>query len=174
MAAIPAYAMKVAPKWPATALSHHVPAPASRTTVIATMPVISSCGTGGPATMKPLVTSVHTRPAAIASGEHASVWTDTALESTARTIAIAATARSHSATVAAPSRSRDRETAVITLQSGDPALLAQLVEHFHGKEGVVGSSPTEGFIGTPCYGGVFSFSGLELAASAKLMGPVLG
>src|SRR5438270_10819220 len=25
-----------------------------------------------------------------------------------------------------------------------PALLAQLVEHFHGKEGVVGSSPTEG------------------------------
>ncbi len=27
------------------------------------------------------------------------------------------------------------------------ALLAQLVEHFHGKEGVVGSSPTEGF---PC------------------------
>jgi hypothetical protein len=25
------------------------------------------------------------------------------------------------------------------------ALLAQLVEHFHGKEGVVGSSPTEGF-----------------------------
>jgi hypothetical protein len=26
-----------------------------------------------------------------------------------------------------------------------PALLAQLVEHFHGKEGVVGSSPTEGF-----------------------------
>ena len=24
------------------------------------------------------------------------------------------------------------------------ALLAQLVEHFHGKEGVVGSSPTEG------------------------------
>ena len=54
------------------------------------------------------------------------------------------------------------------------ALLAQLVEHFHGKEGVVGSSPTEGFIGTPCYGGVFSFSGLELAASAWLMGPVLG
>jgi hypothetical protein len=26
------------------------------------------------------------------------------------------------------------------------ALLAQLVEHFHGKEGVVGSSPTEGFL----------------------------
>jgi hypothetical protein len=27
-----------------------------------------------------------------------------------------------------------------------PALLAQLVEHFHGKEGVVGSSPTEGSV----------------------------
>ena len=26
-----------------------------------------------------------------------------------------------------------------------PALLAQLVEHFHGKEGVIGSSPIEGF-----------------------------
>jgi hypothetical protein len=28
---------------------------------------------------------------------------------------------------------------------GRPALLAQLVEHFHGKEGVNGSSPLEGF-----------------------------
>ena len=27
-----------------------------------------------------------------------------------------------------------------------PALLAQLVEHFHGKEGVIGSSPIEGSI----------------------------
>ncbi len=26
-----------------------------------------------------------------------------------------------------------------------PALLAQLVEHLHGKEGVDGSSPSEGF-----------------------------
>ncbi len=26
------------------------------------------------------------------------------------------------------------------------ALLAQLVEHFHGKEGVTGSSPVEGFL----------------------------
>jgi hypothetical protein len=34
------------------------------------------------------------------------------------------------------------------------ALLAQLVEHFHGKEGVAGSSPAEGFIGTPRSGGV--------------------
>jgi hypothetical protein len=30
------------------------------------------------------------------------------------------------------------------------ALLAQLVEHFHGKEGVVGSSPTEGSRGKAC------------------------
>src|SRR4051812_35586141 len=38
------------------------------------------------------------------------------------------------------------------------ALLAQLVEHFHGKEGVDGSSPSEGLIGTPCRGRVFAFS----------------
>ena len=31
-----------------------------------------------------------------------------------------------------------------------PALLAQLVEHFHGKEGVAGSSPAEGLSGTAC------------------------
>ena len=31
------------------------------------------------------------------------------------------------------------------LQSAAPALLAQLVEHLHGKEGVDGSSPSEGF-----------------------------
>jgi hypothetical protein len=31
------------------------------------------------------------------------------------------------------------------LHSRDLALLAQLVEHFHGKEGVIGSSPIEGF-----------------------------
>src|ERR1019366_7116624 len=31
-----------------------------------------------------------------------------------------------------------------------PALLAQLVEHFHGKEGVNGSSPLEGFTRTTC------------------------
>ena len=30
------------------------------------------------------------------------------------------------------------------LNSRAPALLAQLVEHFHGKEGVIGSSPMEG------------------------------
>jgi hypothetical protein len=29
------------------------------------------------------------------------------------------------------------------------ALLAQLVEHFHGKEGVAGSSPAEGFASAP-------------------------
>jgi hypothetical protein len=32
------------------------------------------------------------------------------------------------------------------------ALLAQLVEHFHGKEGVVGSSPTEGLSKRPLSG----------------------
>ena len=30
-----------------------------------------------------------------------------------------------------------------------PALLAQLVEHLHGKEGVDGSSPSEGFVELP-------------------------
>ena len=35
------------------------------------------------------------------------------------------------------------------------ALLAQLVEHFHGKEGVVGSSPTEGSRKVPAYGQFF-------------------
>jgi hypothetical protein len=30
---------------------------------------------------------------------------------------------------------------------GSAALLAQLVEHLHGKEGVSGSSPEEGFLG---------------------------
>src|SRR6478672_7637355 len=33
------------------------------------------------------------------------------------------------------------------------ALLAQLVEHFHGKEGVDGSSPSEGSVGTPLMAG---------------------
>ena len=33
------------------------------------------------------------------------------------------------------------------------ALLAQLVEHFHGKEGVVGSSPTEGLDGSLLFTG---------------------
>ena len=47
------------------------------------------------------------------------------------------------------------ESAPRELPCGSPALLAQLVEHFHGKEGVAGSSPAEGFIGTPRYGGDF-------------------
>ena len=34
-----------------------------------------------------------------------------------------------------------------------PALLAQLVEHFHGKEGVSGSSPEEGLKNRPQQGG---------------------
>src|SRR3954451_70435 len=39
------------------------------------------------------------------------------------------------------------------------ALLAQLVEHFHGKEGVSGSSPEEGFHKDPANAGSFCFSG---------------
>ena len=44
--------------------------------------------------------------------------------------------------------------------SGDActALLAQLVEHFHGKEGVIGSSPIEGFSENPAQAG-FRVSG---------------
>ena len=38
-----------------------------------------------------------------------------------------------------------------------PALLAQLVEHFHGKEGVNGSSPLEG-LGKPRKSGLFLWS----------------
>ena len=45
------------------------------------------------------------------------------------------------------------------------ALLAQLVEHFHGKEGVVGSSPTLGSIRKPRSGGVFFYQ-RPLAAAA--------
>jgi hypothetical protein len=40
-----------------------------------------------------------------------------------------------------------------------PALLAQLVEHFHGKEGVTGSSPVEGSCEDPASAGVFVVSG---------------
>ena len=36
------------------------------------------------------------------------------------------------------------------------ALLAQLVEHFHGKEGVAGSSPAEGSRETRCYSALFA------------------
>src|SRR5690242_17145654 len=44
-----------------------------------------------------------------------------------------------------PARLRRRRVATLP----GPALLAQLVEHFHGKEGVDGSSPSEGFVRTP-------------------------
>ena len=46
------------------------------------------------------------------------------------------------------------------------ALLAQLVEHFHGKEGVVGSSPTEGSGESPWWAGVLGF-GLVHRAPAR-------
>ena len=39
------------------------------------------------------------------------------------------------------------------------ALLAQLVEHFHGKEGVIGSSPMEGSGEVPAMQGLLSFEG---------------
>jgi hypothetical protein len=40
-----------------------------------------------------------------------------------------------------------------------PALLAQSVERFHGKEEVIGSNPMEGLIGSPRSGGVSCFQG---------------
>src|SRR5689334_7672141 len=40
--------------------------------------------------------------------------------------------------------------------AGSHALLAQLVEHFHGKEGVAGSSPAEGSLEAAAYGGFFA------------------
>ncbi len=50
--------------------------------------------------------------------------------------------------------SRRSSARVATL--AEPALLAQLVEHFHGKEGVDGSSPSEGFRDRP---GIGTFGG---------------
>src|SRR3954447_13780216 len=62
-----------------------------------------------------------------------------------------------------------RERPRILATIGRRALLAQLVEHFHGKEGVAGSSPAEGFIGTPRYGGDFCLPGrFRLRRSAAL------
>ena len=45
------------------------------------------------------------------------------------------------------------------MPSAAPALLAQLVEHFHGKEGVIGSSPMEGLDRIPRSGGVSCLRG---------------
>src|SRR5690349_6835451 len=103
--------MNVAPKWPAIALVHQIAGPARRTTATATIAVMISCGTGGPATMRPLVTSVHSRPVTTAWGEDASACTETPPGSTARTITIAATTSSQAATLTAP-----REIAFIPLQ----------------------------------------------------------
>ncbi len=50
-----------------------------------------------------------------------------------------------------------RSSEPATRYAGPSALLAQLVEHFHGKEGVVGSSPTEGSFESP---GVARFWGM--------------
>jgi hypothetical protein len=48
-----------------------------------------------------------------------------------------------------PRAARNRAGSGKTRENLALALLAQLVEHFHGKEGVVGSSPTEGFYERP-------------------------
>ena len=50
-----------------------------------------------------------------------------------------------------------------------PALLAQLVEHFHGKEGVVGSSPTEGSFESPVAAGFLGGTGSDRSGET---GPV--
>ena len=66
-----------------------------------------------------------------------------------------------------PVRRRDRPKRCLRSALGRPrpdtliasALLAQLVEHFHGKEGVVGSSPTEGSEESPVVVGFWGGAG---------------
>ena len=55
-----------------------------------------------------------------------------------------------------------------------PALLAQLVEHFHGKEGVSGSSPEEGSSESPCMQGLFRCADRFERWRADARGPRLG
>ena len=50
------------------------------------------------------------------------------------------------------------------------ALLAQLVEHFHGKEGVIGSSPMEGLQGRAVHGPEARSVGLVLGTSSEGLG----
>src|SRR5439155_14170948 len=54
------------------------------------------------------------------------------------------------------------------------ALLAQLVEHFHGKEGVAGSSPAEGSPRKPCYGRVFLLREVVIGSQNRLRRGVIG
>src|ERR687893_888931 len=57
----------------------------------------------------------------------------------------AAALRAQSTSSAAATRSVTVRPRPVGALRWPPAQLAQLVEHFHGKEGVVGSSPTLGF-----------------------------
>src|SRR5215211_4948092 len=59
------------------------------------------------------------------------------------------------------------------LPCGTHALLAQLVEHFHGKEGVAGSSPAEGSQNPLVTAGFLVYEGAD-AASTGARGPLLG
>ena len=53
---------------------------------------------------------------------------------------------------------------------GDTATLTS----FDGKEGVDGSSPSEGFIGDPRYGGVFSFPAIRASLAPIALGSFVG
>ena len=56
---------------------------------------------------------------------------------------------------------------------GSPALLAQLVEHLHGKEGVDGSSPSEGFSDSPANHAFRSGSSLNVQQSGCYCGTMV-
>ena len=81
----------------------------------------------------------------------------------------AAALRAQSTSSAAATRSVTVRPRPVGALRWPRAQLAQLVEHFHGKEGVVGSSPTLGSARKPRSGGVF-FS----CAPPGAAGPALG
>jgi hypothetical protein len=54
------------------------------------------------------------------------------------------------------------------------ALLAQLVEHLHGKEGVDGSSPSEGFHKAPAFRLLWSSRRRDAASRSTLSGQLWG
>jgi hypothetical protein len=66
-----------------------------------------------------------------------------------------------------PRAARNGPAAAGSPESAASALLAQLVEHFHGKEGVVGSSPTEGSEELPV---VTGFSGQGRVSNSAATG----
>ena len=59
-----------------------------------------------------------------------------------------------------------------SLRCGASALLAQLVEHFHGKEGVAGSSPAEGSSESPAKAGLLDADGRVCGARRRADGHV--